>query len=127
MAHALPKVMAMESERPNRRGGRAHHSVLEPHFEAIRQWRRQRKTWKEIAVLLASEKGVRVTLYAPYRFIRRRLMRPAHWEDQQVQESEGPQLTRPKPPAIRPSSAPVLPASNFHRPDRNSFNPEEYL
>jgi len=115
--------MAMEAERSNRRGGRAHHSVLEPHFEAIRQWRRQRKTWKEIAGLLASEKGIRVTLYAPYRFMRRRLKRPAHWEEQQ----ESSQPTRPKAPAIRPAAAPALPASDFHRPDRKSFNPDEYL
>ena len=115
--------MAMESERPKRRGGRAHHSVLEPHFEAIRQWRRQRKTWKEIAGLLASEKGIHVTLYAPYRFMRRRLKRPAHWEDQQ----ESSQPAHPKAPTIRPASAPALPASGFHRPDRKSFNPDEYL
>ena len=117
----------MESERPNRRGGRAHHSVIEPHFEAIRQWRRQRKTWKEIAGLLASEKGIHVTLYAPYRFMRRRLKRPAHWEDEQIQESKSSQPARPKAPAIRPATAPALPASNFHRPDRKSFNPDEYL
>lgn len=119
--------MVMELERLTRRGGRAHHSVLEPHFEAIRQWRRQRKTWQEIAELLASEKGVHVTLYAPYRFMRRRLKRPAHWEDQQIQESESSQPARPKTPAIRPASAPALPASDFHRPDRKTFNPEEYL
>lgn len=119
----------MESERPNRRGGRAHHSVLEPHFEAIRQWRRQRRTWKEIAALLASEKGIRVTLYAPYRFMCRRLKRPVHWEDESlVASSPGPsEPTRPKAPALRPPSAPVLPASDFQRPDRKSFNPDEYL
>ena len=121
--------MAMESERPNRRGGRAHHSVLEPHFEAIRQWRRQRKTWKEIAALLASEKGVHVTLYAPYRFMRRRLKRPAHWEHESTASpaSSESQPTRPKAPVIRPSPAPVLPASDFNRPNRKSFNPDEYL
>ena len=29
------------------RGGRAFHSILAPHFEFIRQLRKQRKTWKE--------------------------------------------------------------------------------
>ena len=119
----------MESERPNRRGGRAHHSVLEPHFEAIRQWRRQRKTWKEIAALLANEKCVHVTLYAPYRFMRRRLNRAVHWEDESASSpaSSESQPTHPKAPAIRSSTAPVLPASDFHRPNIKSFNPDEYL
>jgi hypothetical protein len=121
--------MAMESAQPKRRGGRAHHSVLEPHFDVIRQWRRQRKTWKEIAALLASEKGIHVTLYAPYRFMRRRLKRPAHWEDESTSSPAPPesQPIRPKTPAIRPASAPVLPTSDFNRPNRKSFNPDEYL
>lgn len=121
--------MAMEPAQPKRRGGRAHHSALEPHFETIRHWRRQRRTWKEIAAMLASEKGVHVTLYAPYRFMRRRLKRPAHWEDEAPSSpaASESQPAHPKAPAIRPSSAPVLPASDFHRPDRNSFNPDEYL
>ena len=105
--------------------------MLEPHFEAIRQWRRQRKTWKEIAGLLASEKGIRVTLYAPYRFMRRRLKRPVHWEVEADVASNPPssqsQPARPKAPAIRPATAPALPASDFHRPDRKSFNPDDYL
>ena len=128
--HPLPRiVMAMESQQPKRRGGRAYHSAMEPHFEAIRQWRRQRRTWKEIAGLLASEKSVHVTLYAPYRFMRRRLKRPVHWEDESASSpaSSESQPASPKAPAIRPSSAPVLPASDFHRPDRKSFNPDEYL
>ena len=104
---------------------------MEPHFEAIRQWRRQRKTWKEIAALLATEKGIHVTLYAPYRFMRRRFKRPTHWEDESVAASSPAlpesHLARPKAPVVRPSSAPVLPASDFHRPDRKSFNPDEYL
>ena len=117
--------MAMASERANRRGGPAHHSVVRPHFEAIRLWRQQRKTWKEIAELLASEKGVRVTLYAPYRFMRRRLNRPTHWEDDEVQNTGSSQTANPK--ASLPRSAPALPASDFHRPDRKAFNPDEYL
>jgi hypothetical protein len=101
---------------------------MEPHFEAIRQWRRQRKTWKEIAALLASEKGVHVTLYAPYRFMRRRLKRPVHWEDESTSRpapSES-QPAGPKAPALRPANAPALPKSDFKRPDPKSFNPEDY-
>ena len=58
-----------------KRGGRAFHSVLELHFDFIRQLRQRRKTWQEIAELLLAEKGIRVTLYAPYRFYRRQLRR----------------------------------------------------
>jgi hypothetical protein len=117
--------MPMESAQPKRRGGRAHHSVLEPHFEAIRQWRRQRKTWKEIALLLGSDKGICVTLYAPYRFMRRRLKRPAHWEDESSVASNAASSapTRPKAPAI----ALALPACDFKRPDPQSFNSGDYL
>ncbi len=121
--------MAMESAQSKRRGGRAHHSAMEPHFAAIRQWRRQRKTWKEIAALLASEKGVHVTLYAPYRFMRRRLKRPAHWEDEAASRpaSSESQSAHPKTSAIRPYIAPALPEDDFKRPDPKSFNPDEYL
>jgi len=60
-----------------KRGGRAYHSVLEPHFDFIRELRQRRKTWKEIAEALFVEKGVHVTLYAPYRFYQRQLKRRA--------------------------------------------------
>ena len=45
-----------------KRGGRAFHSILEPHFDFIHQQRQRRKTWQEIADLLFNEKGIRVTL-----------------------------------------------------------------
>jgi hypothetical protein len=38
-------------------GGPAFHSRLEPHVEFIRELRQQRRTWKEIASLLGTEKG----------------------------------------------------------------------
>ena len=60
----------MSETTPSKRGGRAYHSVLEPHFDFIQQLRQRRKTWKEIAELLFTEKGVRVTLYAPVKTIR---------------------------------------------------------
>jgi hypothetical protein len=62
---------------------RSFHSILEPHFDFIRESRQRRKTWQEIADLLFTEKGIRVTLYAPYRFYRRKLKRAAkpNWEN----------------------------------------------
>ncbi len=120
----------METKRQIRGGGRAYHSALAPHFEAIRQWRKERKTWKEIAELLLVEKNLRVTLYAPYRFMRRRLKRKAHWEEQSGVNTNSPpgqsQPVRAKAPNSRPPT-PRLPASDFHRPNRKSFNPDEYL
>lgn len=103
---------------------------MEPHFEAIRQWRRQRKTWNEIAGLLASEKGIHVTLLAPYRFMRRRLKRSAHWEDEPVAASGATSPGAPSDRSDRPSdqrTVPILPKPSFHRPDPKSFNPDDYL
>jgi hypothetical protein len=42
--------------------------ILEPHYDFIRELRQRRKTWQEIADLLLSEKGIRVTFQAPYLF-----------------------------------------------------------
>ncbi len=67
-----------------KRGGKPFQSILEPHFDFIHQQRQRRKTWQEIADLLFTEKGIRVTFYAPYRFYRSKLKRAAksHWEDE---------------------------------------------
>jgi hypothetical protein len=81
-----------------KRGGKAFHSILEPHFDFIHQQRQRRKTWQEIADLLLTEKGVRVTLYAPYHFYRRRLKRASHWEH----SSSDAQPIRPDAAASRP-------------------------
>jgi hypothetical protein len=105
------------------RGGRAFHSILAPHFEFIRQLRKQRKTWKEIAEHLHREKGIRVTLYAPYFFCKRRLKRMTrpHWENEAISKA--------LPKEVQPvhSKKPVLPAADFCRPDRTTFNPDDYL
>jgi hypothetical protein len=105
-----------------KRGGRAYHSVLEPHFDFIHQQRQRRKTWQEIADLLLSEKGIRVTFYAPYRFYRRRLKRAAkpNWEN-----SAGE--IQPVSPAIQPPSRPApLPKQNtFNRPNIKNINPDQ--
>jgi hypothetical protein len=98
-----------------KRGGRAYHSILEPHFDFIREQRQRRKTWREIASLLHTEKGIRVTLYAPSLFCRRKLKRAAklHWEDL----STGSQPARPNEPASRPEPGrkPVLAATPIPR------------
>jgi hypothetical protein len=40
-----------------KRGGKAFHSILEPHFDFIHQQRQRRKTWQEIADLRSTKKG----------------------------------------------------------------------
>ena len=44
-----------------KRGGKPFQSILEPHFDFIHQQRQRRRTWREIADLLFTEKGIRVT------------------------------------------------------------------
>lgn len=124
----------MEETTQRKRGGRAFHSVLEPHLDFIREQRRRRKTWKEIAQLLLAEKGIRVTLYAPYRFCRRRLKRAPrpHWEEPVVGAMvplPEAQPARPPLPASPPekSKAPFPPPSDFRRPDPTQFNPDQFI
>src|SRR5256886_1735946 len=70
--------------RPKRGGGRAYHSRLEPFVDFIREQRLRRRTWKEIAELLRSEKGCSVTLQGVHQFYRRFVLRSRnpHWETQ---------------------------------------------
>ena len=107
-----------------KRGGKAFHSILEPHFDFIQQQRQRRKTWQEIADLLFTEKGIRVTLYAPYHFYRRKLKRASHWEDSSLDDRPA----RPSAAATRPQSRPVpLPMqSEFKRPNLSAINTEEF-
>ena len=111
-----------------KRGGRAFHSILEPHFDFIREQRRRRKTWQEIADLLFSEKGIRVTLYAPYHFYRRKLKRTTkgHWEDETKNVDSRPAhldvaANRPK---SRQAPLPLKP--DFKQPDRTKCNTDQY-
>ena len=60
-----------------KRGGRPFHSILEPHFDFIREQRQQRKTWQEIATLLRTEKGCVITFQGLHQFYRRYLKRQA--------------------------------------------------
>jgi hypothetical protein len=109
-----------------KRGGRAFHSILEPHFDFIHQQRQRRKTWREIADLLFTEKGIRVTFYAPYHFYRRKLKRShrSHWENSSVDS----QPAHPSAAASRPQSRPApLPVESvFKRPDLSTINAEEF-
>jgi len=111
-----------------KRGGKAFHSILELHFDFIHQQRQRRKTWQEIADLLLTEKDVRVTLYAPYRFYRRHLQRRAkgHWEA--AENHSESHATRPNSAASRPQPRPTpLPAEpTFKRPDLSTINTEEF-
>jgi hypothetical protein len=108
------------------RGGRAFHSILEPHFDFIREQRQRRRTWQEIADLLFSEKGIRVTFYAPYHFYRRKLKRAQrpHWEDPSVE----PQTARPSEAVGRPTSrrAPLPAPLAFKRPDIEQLNSDKF-
>ena len=108
-----------------KRGGKPFHSILEPHFDFIRELRQRRKTWHEIAELLLTEKGIHVTFHAPYLFYRRKLKRAAkpHWEDLSVS-----QPYRSNASASRPQSrpTPLSAAPTFKRPDRSNLNTEEF-
>jgi hypothetical protein len=109
-----------------KRGGRAYHSVLEPHFDFIHQQRQRRKTWQEIANLLFSEKGIRVTFYAPYRFYRRRLKRAAkpNWENSSADFQTANQSVAASRPQSRPAPLPMKP--DFKRPNLSTINTEEF-
>ena len=116
-----------------KRGGRAYHSILEPHFEFIREQRRRRKTWQEIASLLQTAKGIRVTLYAPYLFYRRTLKRAArpHWESEATDVATSSlkvfHPARPNEPANRPEPGrkPIIAATpaqrSFRKPSPDSI------
>jgi hypothetical protein len=108
--------------RPTTGGGRAFHSRLEPFVGFIRDQQRLRKTWKEIAGLLGSEKGCTITFQGLHQFYRRFVQRAVkpHWEDQPVASVPSP----------RPQAAQVPPApsqSTFRRPDRKTFDPDQFL
>jgi hypothetical protein len=109
-----------------KRGGKPYQSVLETHFDFIRQLRQQRRSWRQIADLLLAEKGIRVTFYAPYLFYRRKLKRMGkpHWEDAASQS----QPAHPNTAASRPQSgsAPLPVPSVVNRPDRSKINMDQF-
>jgi len=107
-------------------GGKPFHSILEPHFEFIRELRQRRKTWRQITELLFTEKGIRVTVYAPYLFFRRKLKRGAkpHWEKSTVDS----QPAHPSAAASQPQthSGPLPPPPTFKRPHRFNLETDEF-
>ena len=110
-----------------KRGGKPFHSILEPHYDFIRELRQRRKTWQEIADLLLSEKGIRVTFHAPYLFYRRKLKRASkpHWED--AENNSEFQSARPNAAASRPQSrqSPLPKPSPFTRPNIKNINTDQ--
>jgi hypothetical protein len=111
-----------------KRGGRAFHSILEPHFDFIHQQRQRRKTWQEIAKSLLTEKGINVTLYAPYRFYRRKLKRAAkpNWENAENDSQLPP--TRPIAAASRPQPrlSPLPPKPAFNQPNISTKDTDNF-
>ena len=121
-SEAMPN--SAQEKRAKISGGPAFHSRLEPHVEFIRQQRRQRKTWKEIAEQLRAEKICDITLQGLHQFYRRYVRRLArsHWERDAtaVESSVAPT------PAAEPHRKPVLattpPARPFRQPNPNTIN-----
>jgi hypothetical protein len=97
--------MDSQTKKERRGGGRAYRSRLEAFVEFIREHRRQRKTWQEIATLLRTEKGCAITFQGLHQFYRRYLKRQAkpHWEDGAVMSQ--PATVKPPAPAHKPMLA----------------------
>jgi hypothetical protein len=108
----------MDSATKNNRrnGGRAYHSRLEPFAEFIREQRRQRRTWQEIAARLRTEKDCAITFQGLHQFYRRHLKRQArpHWEDGEVMAL--PATVKPLSPAHRPVLAATPTPRSFRQP-----------
>jgi hypothetical protein len=110
-----------------KRGGKPFHSILEPHYDFIRELRQRRKTWRQITELLLTEKGIRVTVYAPYLYYRRKLKRAAkpNWENAGNYSESQP--ARPNVAASRPQSrpSPLPQPSPFTRPNIKNINTDQ--
>jgi len=101
-------------------GGRAYRSRLESDVEFIREQRQQRRTWKEIATRLRTEKGCAITFQGLHQFYRRYLKRQArrHWENEAVMAQPAsvktPAPTRKLVVAATPSDRPFRQPSPDH-------------
>jgi hypothetical protein len=84
--------MDSETKTERRNGGRAYRSRLEPFAEFIREQRRQRRTWQEIAARLRTEKDCVITFQGLHQFYRRHLKRQArsHWESEAATAQPAP-------------------------------------
>jgi hypothetical protein len=114
----------MNSATKNERqgGGRAYRSRLESFAEFIREQRRQRRTWQEIAALLGTEKGCAITFQGLHQFYRRYLKRQAqpHWESAAALAQ--PATVKPPAPAHKPVLAATPVARPFRKPDSENIN-----
>jgi hypothetical protein len=108
-------------------GGKPFRSILEPHFEFIRELRQRRKTWRQITELLLTEKNIRVTVYAPYLFYRRKLKRATkpHWEN--AGNNSESQPARPVAAASwsQKQPSPLEQQSSFNRPNLSKINTDQ--
>src|ERR1035438_4408446 len=109
-------------------GGKPFRSILEPHFEFIRELRQRRKTWRQITELLLTEKDIRVTVYAQYLFSRRKLKRAPTPNWKNPGNNSQPTPVRPSTAARRPPARPSpLPLEqNFQRPDQTKLNTDNF-
>ncbi len=102
-------------------GGRAFHSRLESFVDFIREQRRRRRTWKEIAEELRAEKSCAITFQGLHQFYRRYVIRQTrpHWEREAAPASVAPSLAKP---SRKGASTP--PTSTFRQPtpDRIQLN-----
>ncbi len=116
--------MEAKSERPMKRGGgRAYRSRLESFVDFIREQRRQRRTWQEIAARLRTEQGCDITLQGLHQFYRRHLKRQlrSHWE---VPAARPPMslVAQPPMPARQPVLAAIPPPRSFRQPNPENLN-----
>ncbi len=101
-------------------GGRAFHSRLEPFVDFIREQRRRRRTWKEIAEALQAGKGCAVTFQGVHQFYRRYLKLSArtHWE----RAAASPPTTPPPVEPFRRAPQASIPSQRpFRQPAPNSI------
>jgi hypothetical protein len=108
----------MDSETKNERrgGGRAYRSRLEAFVDFVREQRRQRKTWQEIATQLRTEKDCAITFQGLHQFYRRYLKRQArpHWEDSEVMAQPAP--VKPSASASKPMLAATPSPRSYRQP-----------
>ena len=108
-------------------GGKPFRSILEPHFEFIRELRQRRKTWRQITELLLTEKDIRVTVFAPYLYYRRKLKRATkpHWEN--AENNSEFQPARSHAASSRPPSrpSPLAKPAPFNRPNIKNINTDQ--
>jgi len=114
----------MNSTTKNERqgGGRAYRSRLESFVDFIREQRRQRKTWQEIAALLRTEKGCAITFQGLHQFYRRHLKRQSrpHWENELA--AVPPTVAKPEFPGRKSVLAATPMPRSFRQPNPENIN-----